>query len=235
MRYHDIRPYSYNNVQIDSGHKYINASWIHIPKLRYFIATQGPIPNTIEDFWIMCNQYDVEKIIMLCELNENNMEKCAKYWDPKLMNNFEIKTIEESDVSKGIKSRVFKLFDKYKNNSKKIHQTQLYGWVDHSDLNIDNFDKIIKLINFINEKKTNKPVVVHCSAGVGRTGTFISLYNLFLEIMDQIRDNKKKTIEFSIFNLVRKIKELRMFMVENENQYILLYSFVNYILYNYNK
>ena len=121
------------------------------------------------------------------------------------------------------------------NNSKKIHQTQLYGWVDHSDLNIDNFDKIIKLINFINEKKTNKPVVVHCSAGVGRTGTFISLYNLFLEIMDQIRDNKKKTIEFSIFNLVRKIKELRMFMVENENQYILLYSFVNYILYNYNK
>ena len=109
LRYHDIRPYSYNNVQIDSGHKYINASWIHIPKLRYFIATQGPIPNTIEDFWIMCNQYDVEKIIMLCELNENNMEKCAKYWDPKLMNNFEIKTIEESDVSKGIKSRVFKL------------------------------------------------------------------------------------------------------------------------------
>ena len=57
LRYSDIRPYSYNNVGINSGNKYINASWIHIPYPGMFIATQGPIPKTVEDFWIMCYQY----------------------------------------------------------------------------------------------------------------------------------------------------------------------------------
>ena len=79
LRYRDIRPYFYNNVKINSAHKFINASWIDIPLPSMFIATQGPLPNTIEDFWTMCDEYDVETIVMLCKLKEKNVEKCAKY------------------------------------------------------------------------------------------------------------------------------------------------------------
>ena len=237
LRYKDIRPYSYNNVAIKYGNKYINASWIHIPFPQMFIATQGPIPKTIEDFWSMCYQYDVEIIVMLCKLKEKNVEKCAKYWDAKNMYQFDVKMVEEKHLDKGIDLRVFQLINIYqKNTIKYIHQIHLTCWEDHAALSADYFDKIIKIIEFIDKNNNNnKPVVVHCSAGVGRTGTFISLYNLYQEILMKIFKEKKDYIEFSVFNLVRKIKELRMYMVENVNQYILLYQFIDYLLYYYNR
>jgi len=236
LRYNDIRPYSYNNVGIDWGNKYINASWIHIPLPGTFIATQGPIPRTIEDFWIMCYQYDVNIIVMLCKLKEKNVEKCAKYWDAKNMRYFDVKMVKEEHLDKGIDLRIFQLINIYnKNTIKYIHQIHLTCWEDHTALGADYFDKIIKIIDFIDKYNNNKPVVVHCSAGVGRTGTFISLYNLYHEIIRKIFKEKNDYIEFSVFNLVRKIKELRMYMVENENQYILLYQFINNLLYNYNR
>jgi protein tyrosine phosphatase len=61
------------------------------------------------------------------------------------------------------------------------------------------------------------------------------MYNLYHEIMNQINNNEIKEIKFSIMNLVRKIKEMRIFSVENENQYNVLYLFANYLLYNFNK
>ena len=198
-----------------------------------FIATQGPLPNTIEDFWTMCDEYDVETIVMLCKLKEKNVEKCAKYWDGKNLAHFQIKIIQEQALGKdnGIIFRKFQLINIYKKNVvKTISQIHLTCWEDHSALDEDYFDKIITLINFVDKFRNKKPVVVHCSAGVGRTGTFISLYNIYHEIMQQIYNDKKEIIEISVFNLVRKIKEMRMFMVENKDQYFFLYLFINYLL-----
>ena len=237
LRYRDIRPYDYNKVDISAGHQYINASWIHIPLTNYFIATQGPTPKTIEDFWIMCSQYNVDKIIMLCKLKEKNVEKCANYWDVNNIRSFIIKKVKEEfiDEDNSIILRVFQFFNIKQNTSKYIHQIHLTCWEDHGTLNNNYFDKIRALIDFIDKNKTSNPVVVHCSAGVGRTGTFISLYNIYHEIMQQIFGGNKEIIEISVFNLVRKIKEQRMHMVENENQYFFLYLFINYLLNTYNK
>ena len=148
---------------------------------------------------------------------------------------FEIKNMKSQLIDNGITIRKFQLLNIYDN--KKINnmtQIHLTCWEDHSALNSNYFDKIIKIIKNIDQISNDKTVVVHCSAGVGRTGTFISLYNLYNEIMKQINDKDKEIIKFSVFNLVRKIKELRMYMVENQNQYILLYKFVNYLLVNNN-
>ena len=234
-RYKDIRPYLYNNVNINSSHKFINASWIHMPSPGMFIATQGPLPNTIEDFWTMCDQYDIQVIVMLCKVKENNMEKCASYWSAKNMNKYEIKVLKDEAIDNGIVVRQFQLLNIMKKNIvKNISQIHLTCWEDHTALSKDHFEKVIKLIKFVDKYKNNKPAIIHCSAGVGRTGTFISLYNLYHVIMEQIFYINNDVIEFSVFNIVRKIKEMRMYMVENENQYILLYYFVNYLLAMYN-
>ncbi len=241
-RYADIRPYEDNFIELNSGNIFINASWIHIPYPYYFISTQGPLKNTVEDFFQMCRVYDVKLIVMLCEVIEDNKEKCVKYWDIKGLNKYEIGKRNETtflDKDKDILFRQLTIRNVQKKEyiGKDIDQIQFIAWEDHQGLTYQYFEKIIKIIEMIDDyKKRNKdiPVVIHCSAGVGRTGTFICLYNLYHEIMQQIKDKEKKEIKFSIMNLVRKIKEMRMFSVENEYQYKVLYLFTNYILNYFN-
>ena len=236
-RYSSIITYKDNRVVLHSTNRYINASWIHIPLFKYFIATQGPLPHTIIDFWTMCDEYNVSLIVMLCNLKENNVDKCADYWHVQNLGHLRIKLLEEKEDQKGIYIRRISLFNKLKNKEKIFIQIHLTYWEDHKALDGGYFNKIIRIIQIIDgaKKKSNNPCVVHCSAGVGRTGTFISLYNLYHEIMQQIFVTKNEVIAFSIFNLVRKMKEMRIFSIENENQFLLIYDFANYILYNYNR
>ena len=236
-RYSSIITYKDNRVVLHSTNRYINASWIHIPLFKYFIATQGPLPHTIIDFWTMCDEYNVSLIVMLCNLKENNVDKCADYWHVQNLGHLRIKLLEEKEDQKGIFIRRISLFNKLKNKEKIFIQIHLTYWEDHKALDGGYFNKIIRIIQIIDgaKKKNNNACVVHCSAGVGRTGTFISLYNLYHEIIQQIFVTKNEVIAFSIFNLVRKMKEMRIFSIENENQFLLIYDFANYILYNYNK
>ena len=232
-RYQLVLPYKDNKVILDSSKNFINASWIHMPYKYYFIATQGPLPHTIEDFWTMCYERKVAVIVMLCNLKENNSEKCADYWNVKDLKNFEI-TILKEDKYEEIYIRTFQVNNKELKDNVIITQIHLTSWEDHNVLKEEYFNKIIKIIKKLDEIKKHKNAVIHCSAGVGRTGTFICLYNLYHEIMKQIVLENDKEIIFCVFNLVRKIKEMRMFSVENVNQYILLYHFANYLLLNYN-
>ena len=174
---------------------------------------------------------------MLCDCIEEGKEKCAKYWDMDELKSIEkfyiTKRTETVAIDKGLYSRELKIINKKENSEKNIDQIQFIQWDDHEGISGAYFEKIIKIINMIDISKkesSNTPVVVHCSAGVGRTGTFICMYNLYHEIMEQIVDKEQKEIKFSIMNLVRKIKELRRCSVENENQYNVLFLFAKYIL-----
>ena len=233
-RYSDIITYQDNKVNLYSTKNYINASWIHMPLPFNFIATQGPMPHTIEDFWTMCYENNIEIIIMLCNLKENNVEKCADYWNFKNMKYFEVKRLNKSD-EEGLVIRPLQLYNKMNKSTLNIIQFQLIYWDDHNALSESNFNKIIKLINSVDKYRKGKPAIVHCSAGVGRTGTFICMYNLYHEITQQIfYDKESNEIVFSLFNLVRKIKEMRILSVENQRQFALLYDFADYLLQKYN-
>ena len=233
-RYQNIATYKGNRINLRLQPIYINASWIHMPQYNYFIATQGPMPHTIESFWTMCYEQNVTLIIMLCNLKENNVEKCSKYWDIRGSKMYDIKQLSEKEEN-GICIRSLEVNNKIHQIVRSLTQIQLLCWDDHTALNANYFHKIISLINFVDKYRNNKPVVVHCSAGVGRTGTFICMYNLYHEIMKQIYvDKTSNEIIFSIFNLVRKMKEMRIYSVENVKQFSLLYDFAHYLLYYYN-
>ena len=228
-RYSDVRTYKDNKVEINSDNGYINASWIHIPYHKSFIATQGPLESTVEDFWEMCYTYDVKVIVMLCKLDEDCKEKCTNYWDTSIKN-YKIQKIDNTiNLSHDIKIRKFKVKKDLDNNEKFIFQIHFTCWPDHS-IPENAYDEIEKIIKIVDKFKEDKPVVVHCSAGIGRTGTFISAYNLYHEILEQINNKNITELKFSIMNLVRKLKEMRLYLVENQTQYNFLYQFVNIFL-----
>ena len=182
----------------------------------------------------MCYENNVSIIIMLCNLNENGVAKCADYWNVQNLNNYYITKLNKQETE-GLCIRHFNLYNKMTNESKNIIQYQLLVWEDHSALSEENFNKIIQLINAVDQFRNNNPTVVHCSAGVGRTGTFIAMYCLYHEIMRQIFIEKNSPeIVFSMLNLVRKIKEQRIISVQNHYQFALLYDFANYLLLKYN-
>jgi protein tyrosine phosphatase len=243
-RYSDIKPYKYNTIQINIDKKdnhYINASPINIIKDKYFISTQGPKDNTVEDFWTMIDEQKCNVIVMLCNLEEAGREKCAKYWH-KTMKKYTIK-VEKKEKEEKEKNEIFKirnliLINNQTKEEKKIVQIHFLGWPDHGIPDKDDeriLEAFIEINKIVDENKKYGPIVVHCSAGVGRTGTFISMYFLEKEIKKQLNDPKAKNIQFNIFNLVRKLKEMRLYLVQSNLQYYYIYIFVNYLLDNLNK
>ena len=238
-RYSDIKTYKHNKIEINTITKYINASPINIISPNYFIATQGPTPKTIEDFWTMVDQYNCNIIIMLCKLVESGSRKCEDYWNTNnKMEKYTLEIISEEDkVFEGtvITERKIKLINNKTKNEKTVTQLHYNGWPDAGvPTGQKTFKAFIYMIEQIDKLKGEGPGVMHCSAGVGRTGTFISIYFLYKEILEQINDKYLKNIEFSVFNIVRKLKEMRLYMVQNSGQYKFIYEFIECLLKEYN-
>ena len=130
------------------------------------------------------------------------------------------------------------------NDKRKVTHIHYKKWPDKGVPDIksfETFEELIKLIDKINKEKDEKekenvshPIVVHCSAGVGRTGTFISMFCLYKEIKMAQIDKNEEIIQFNIFNLVRKMKEMRLYMVQAFEQYKFVYQFAKYLLDKYN-
>ena len=228
-RYSDIKCYNHNIIRINNGKGYINASPINIITKKYFISTQAPKKETIEDFWTMIIENKSRIIIMLCKQIENNREKCALYWEGET-SKFNIKSTEIKKEEQYIISEI-EIINKKLNKKEKVTQIKYIGWPDHGipEASEKNFESFCKIMWLADEYKRNFPITIHCSAGVGRTGTFIAMYYLKKEIENQINNNTE-IIQFNIFNLVRKLKEMRMFLVQVVDQYIFIYLFVDYLL-----
>ncbi|XP_076665204.1 phosphatidylinositol phosphatase PTPRQ-like isoform X2 [Andrena cerasifolii] len=230
-RYSDILPYDFSRVKLeaidnDPNTDYINASFIKgYTGEDEYIACQGPKEETTFDFWRMVEQYNINIIIMLTQLVEKGKEKCHQYF-PTIRESFRyenmtIKCISELDY-RSYTQRTLVL--QKENKKRNITHLHFKDWPDH-DVPED-FDPMIHFCQVIRRNiLANKGyIVIHCSAGIGRTGTLIAIDIL----LQHLRDNRK----LDVFGTVYRLRHHRINMVQKESQYAYIYNSIKQVLKN---
>jgi tyrosine-protein phosphatase non-receptor type 11 len=229
-RYKNILPFDHTRVILKEPwpHDYINANYIR-PEGEIFedcekcyIATQGCLPSTTADFWYMIWQENSRVIVSTTKEFERSKSKCAHYWpDPsevkELDGGMRI-THQKESTSTDFTLREFVLT---RNDEERIiYQFHFNAWPDHGVP-----DDPGCVLNFLSEVNTRQqsiegagPIVVHCSAGIGRTGTFIVI-DL---IIDQVRRHGLHT-DIDVRRTIQMVRSQRSGMVQTEAQYQFVY------------
>ncbi|EDV90763.1 GH14309 [Drosophila grimshawi] len=230
-RYLNITAYDHSRVHLHPtpGQKknldYINANFIDgYQKSHAFIGTQGPLPDTFDCFWRMIWEQRVAIIVMITNLVERGRRKCDMYWPKDGIETYgviQVKLVEEEVMStytvRTLQIKHLKLKKKKQCNMEKIvYQYHYTNWPDHGTP-----DHPLPVLNFIKKSSAANPaeagpIVVHCSAGVGRTGTYIVLDAMLKQI-------QQKSI-VNVFGFLRHIRAQRNFLVQTEEQYIFLHD-----------
>ncbi|XP_073474238.1 receptor-type tyrosine-protein phosphatase kappa-like isoform X3 [Aquarana catesbeiana] len=220
-RYKKVLPYDDSRVVLRSSHSrsdYINASYIDGYKApKFYIATQGPIPETVSDFWSMVWQENSSVIVMLTGLEEQNKVKCEQYWPEQSQTYGDIIVTVQKIVQTGAFTiRSFSLRKVQSIAHVMVDQIHYLRWPDHGvPKNTSDMVQLVELMNKCNPPGSG-PVIVHCSAGIGRTGTFLALDIL----LKRAREMKK----VNVYNCVLELRKRRVKMVQEKEQYIFLYN-----------
>jgi len=171
---------------------------------------------------------NVNLIIMLCKFGKNQSDQ---YWKLEMdLDDFKISMTQEEEIVQNLTKRTFTIQHKEEGESepkqKIVVHYQWTGWPDHdtpSDKDANIIDKLVDLI--YKERTTNpdSPVVIHCSAGIGRSGTLIAIYNLDIVLRENA--NNLKPVRLSVLGVVRRLREQRWGMVNTSSQYSFIYKF----------
>ncbi|XP_077324710.1 receptor-type tyrosine-protein phosphatase O isoform X3 [Lithobates pipiens] len=226
-RYTNILPYDFSRVKLvstdeEEGADYINANFIPgYTSVQEYIATQGPLPDTRNEFWKMILQQKSQVIVMLTQCNEKRRIKCDHYWpfttDPVSYGDIMVEMVSE-DEQPDWAFRVFRVSQA--DDAQHVLHFNFTAWPDHGVPASSAAESILQFVYMVRQKaaKTKGPITVHCSAGVGRTGTFIGLDRL----MQHIRDHEY----VDVLGLVAELRSYRMCMVQTEEQFIFIHQCV---------
>ncbi|KAK3096681.1 hypothetical protein FSP39_002326 [Pinctada imbricata] len=209
-------------MEDDRCSDYINANYI--PGYTYereFIASQGPLPGTVNDFWRMVWEKSVTIIVMLTKCKEGSADKCEHYWphtvnEPQQYGDVVVNVISVSNMDK-FDINIFHVTQG--DYTRTVKHFQFLEWPDFS-ANVETGT----VIDFVQTVRTHitpemkGPAVIHCSAGVGRTGTYISVDYLLQFVRD-----KDASTEVDIFDWVLSMRKNRTSMVQVEKQYIFIH------------
>uniref|UniRef100_A0A8C6P040 protein-tyrosine-phosphatase n=1 Tax=Nothobranchius furzeri TaxID=105023 RepID=A0A8C6P040_NOTFU len=222
-RYGNIIAYDHSRVRLqalegEQSSDYINANYVdgyHRP--NHYIATQGPMQETVIDFWKMVWQENTAAIVMVTNLVEVGRVKCCKYWpdDSEIYRDIKVTLIETELLSEYV-IRTFAVEKRGAHEIREIRQFHFTGWPDHGVPY-----HASGLLGFIRRVKSKTltnagPMVVHCSAGAGRTGCFI--------VIDIMLDMAEREGVVDIYNCVRELRSRRVNMVQTEEQYVFIHD-----------
>ncbi|CAB3406563.1 unnamed protein product [Caenorhabditis bovis] len=226
-RYNDIPCMDENRVVLkerDATNDYIHASWMTMPDGFQYISTQGPLKNTIDDFWHMIYTEKCRVIIMLCQYVEDDAEKCRRYFDndaTKEYGEYKVSVKEKQiDENPSLKYTVLQLSRKGNEKSQTVHHYWYHDWHDH----VAPLDpiRIIRMHKSAIENAKFGPITVHCSAGVGRTSTYIGIHYA----VEQIKINPKTTM----VDILKSLRKMRYGSIQSQLQYVFLHICVIQLL-----
>ncbi|KAJ8008280.1 hypothetical protein DPEC_G00103170 [Dallia pectoralis] len=221
----NIMPYESTRVCLQpirgvEGSDYINASFIDgYRQQNAYIATQGPLAETTEDFWRMLWEHNSTIVVMLTKLREMGREKCHQYWPAERSARYQYFVVDpmaEYNMPQYI-LREFKVTDARDGQSRTVRQFQFTDWPEQGvPKSGEGFIDFIGQVHKTKEQfGQDGPISVHCSAGVGRTGVFITL-SIVLERM-------RYEGVVDIFQTVKMLRTQRPAMVQTEDQYQFCY------------
>jgi len=216
-RYPDVVPYAHNRVVLscdDEGSDYINASYV----LERFIATQAPLSHTVCDFWKMVYEQRVVVIVMLTRVFEGGCMKASFYWP--IVQDVSVAFGEVSVTLLKQEEEGSLLISKFRisgpEEDRIVYHIQYLGWPDKGVP--ESGEEIISIIEKAHQFNDavscgTGRIIVHCSAGIGRTGTFIAIY----EIIELLK--KDHNAQIDVESLILRMREHRCGMVQTDAQF----------------
>uniref|UniRef100_A0AAV2KZU1 protein-tyrosine-phosphatase n=1 Tax=Knipowitschia caucasica TaxID=637954 RepID=A0AAV2KZU1_KNICA len=221
-RYNNVLPFDASRVKLSIMHgnpidDYINANYIPGYNCRKeFIATQGPLPTTVDDFWRMIWEKNVHSVVMLTRCNEQGRVKCEQYWPPgtRHYGNITVTTISEIPLEDWT-IRDFDIKNVKTAETRHVRHFHFTAWPDHGVP--ETTELLISFRHLVREhmdQYRHSPTVVHCSAGVGRTGTFIAIDRLIFQI------ERENVVD--VYGIVHDMRMHRVLMVQTEDQFVFL-------------
>ncbi|KAK7486546.1 hypothetical protein BaRGS_00022212 [Batillaria attramentaria] len=222
-RFKALCTYDFNRVILHkpegaNSSDYINATYIKgCQRDKQYIATQGPRVNTIDDLWWMVWQEGITQIVMLANLQEDGKDKCEEYWPAagksQTYGQVTVRGLEEQQrADYAIRSFVLKAAGRERH----VTQYHYMAWPDHG---VPLAASLVDYWRYVKARTTSTvPLLVHCSAGVGRTGTFIAL--------DIASEKESRGEDVNVNEIVTKLREQRALMVQSEAQYKFLHEVV---------
>ncbi|CAG2189960.1 Receptor-type tyrosine-protein phosphatase zeta,Tyrosine-protein phosphatase non-receptor type 7,Receptor-type tyrosine-protein phosphatase eta,Receptor-type tyrosine-protein phosphatase R,Tyrosine-protein phosphatase non-receptor type 5,Receptor-type tyrosine-protein phosphatase S,Receptor-type tyrosine-protein phosphatase beta,Receptor-type tyrosine-protein phosphatase O,Receptor-type tyrosine-protein phosphatase kappa,Receptor-type tyrosine-protein phosphatase delta,Receptor-type tyrosine-protein phosph len=198
-------------VSLQLGHMIIH----NYDKEKAYIAAQGPKKSTVRDFWHMLWQENVGKVVMVTQLIEGKRDKCIQYWpdavnEPMEVDNYRLTMTKVKEHTLYVYRLI--IFNNMNANQKdrKVHQFHFTQWPDHG---VPDSTKLVYFYRKVKSQHCNQngPMVVHCSAGVGRTGTFIAI--------DALYQHGNKVGYVDIMEYVQMMRKDRMNMIQTHEQY----------------
>ncbi|XP_055843971.1 tyrosine-protein phosphatase 10D-like isoform X3 [Episyrphus balteatus] len=222
-RFTNILPYDHSRFKLqpvddDEGSDYINANYVpghNSP--REFIVTQGPLHSTRDDFWRMCWESNSRAIVMLTRCFEKGREKCDQYWPhdtvPVFYGDIKVQILNDSHYADWVMTEFMLCRGAEQRILRHFHFTT---WPDFGVPNPP--QTLVRFVRAFRDRigSEQRPIVVHCSAGVGRSGTFITL--------DRILQQINTSDHVDIFGIVFAMRKERVWMVQTEQQYICIHQ-----------
>ncbi|XP_050091455.1 tyrosine-protein phosphatase non-receptor type 61F isoform X2 [Anopheles aquasalis] len=229
-RYRDVLPYDHSRVALKRGDTdYINANLVKMERAgRKYILCQGPLPHTVGHFWMMVWEHDSRAILMLNKLIEKTAVKCHQYWPERIGEKHQLKldTVQLSVVYlkcveyKNFCKRTFRLTDTESGKSREVIQFHYMTWPDFGIPSSP-----VAFLQFLKEVRDSGtldrdvgPPIIHCSAGIGRSGTFC-LVDCCLVLID-----KEGEDHVSVQKVLLDLRQYRMGLIQTPDQLYFSYQ-----------